>query len=54
MRYLPLTDADRGEMLKVIGASSVAQLEQNVASLEAAPLTDDEIAAIEPYAQPLA
>jgi len=37
----------------LIGASSVAQLEQNVASLEAAPLSDDEIAAIEPFAQPL-
>ena len=34
----------------LIGASSVAQLEQNVASLEAGPLTDDEIAAIEPLA----
>jgi L-glyceraldehyde 3-phosphate reductase len=34
----------------LIGASSVAQLEQNVAALDAAPLTDDEVAAIEPYA----
>jgi L-glyceraldehyde 3-phosphate reductase len=34
----------------LIGASSVAQLEQNVAALDAAPLTADEIAAIEPYA----
>ncbi|WP_419819094.1 aldo/keto reductase [Glaciibacter flavus] len=34
----------------LIGASSVAQLEQNVASLDAGPLTDDEIAAIEPLA----
>lgn len=34
----------------LIGASSVAQLEQNVKALEAAPLTDDELAAIEPFA----
>jgi L-glyceraldehyde 3-phosphate reductase len=34
----------------VIGASSVEQLEQNVAALDAPPLTSDEIAAIEPYA----
>ena len=34
----------------LIGASSVAQLEQNVAALDAAPLTDDEIASIEPLA----
>ncbi|QAY73838.1 aldo/keto reductase [Agromyces protaetiae] len=34
----------------LIGASSVAQLEQNVAALEASPLTADEIAAIEPFA----
>lgn len=34
----------------LIGASSVAQLEQNVAALEAPALTADEIAAIEPYA----
>ena len=34
----------------LIGASSVAQLENNIASLESAPLTDDEIAAIEPFA----
>jgi L-glyceraldehyde 3-phosphate reductase len=34
----------------LIGASSVAQLEQNVAALEAEPLTGDEIAAIEPHA----
>ncbi|MWB97374.1 L-glyceraldehyde 3-phosphate reductase [Agromyces seonyuensis] len=34
----------------IIGASSVAQLEQNVAALDAAPLTDEEIAEIEPYA----
>jgi L-glyceraldehyde 3-phosphate reductase len=34
----------------LIGASSVAQLEQNVAALEAPSLTSDEIAAIEPYA----
>ncbi|GAA1773644.1 aldo/keto reductase [Agromyces lapidis] len=34
----------------LIGASSVAQLEQNVAALDAAPLTDEEIARIEPFA----
>jgi L-glyceraldehyde 3-phosphate reductase len=34
----------------LIGASSVAQLEQNVAAVHAAPLTDDELAAIEPLA----
>ncbi|BDZ56229.1 hypothetical protein GCM10025870_33020 [Agromyces marinus] len=34
----------------LIGASSVAQLEQNVAALDADPLTEAEIAAIEPYA----
>jgi L-glyceraldehyde 3-phosphate reductase len=34
----------------LIGASSVAQLEQNVAALDAPPLTDEEIARIEPYA----
>ncbi len=34
----------------LIGASSVAQLENNVAAMDAAPLTDEEIAAIEPFA----
>ena len=34
----------------LIGASSVAQLEDNVAALTAAPLTADEIEAIEPHA----
>lgn len=34
----------------LIGASSVAQLEQNVAALSAPPLTADELAAIEPFA----
>ncbi|WP_139416935.1 aldo/keto reductase [Agromyces laixinhei] len=34
----------------LIGASSVAQLEQNIAALDAAPLTDDEVAGIEPFA----
>ncbi|SDS59598.1 aldo/keto reductase [Microterricola viridarii] len=34
----------------LIGASSVTQLEQNVAALDAAPLTPEEIAAIEPFA----
>ncbi len=34
----------------LIGASSVAQLEQNVAALDAAPLTPEEVAAIEPHA----
>ncbi|HWV34173.1 MAG TPA: L-glyceraldehyde 3-phosphate reductase [Thermomicrobiales bacterium] len=37
----------------LIGASSVAQLEQNVGALNFPPLTDDEIAAIEPYATAL-
>lgn len=34
----------------LIGASSVKQLEQNVAALEAPPLTEAELAAIEPFA----
>jgi L-glyceraldehyde 3-phosphate reductase len=34
----------------LVGASSVSQLEQNVAALEAPALTDEEIAAIEPHA----
>jgi len=34
----------------LVGASSVAQLENNLGVLSAAPLTSDEIAAIEPYA----
>ncbi len=34
----------------LIGASSVAQLENNIAALSGAPLNVDEIAAIEPYA----
>lgn len=34
----------------LIGASSVAQLENNVGALASAPLTADEIAAIEPFA----
>jgi L-glyceraldehyde 3-phosphate reductase len=34
----------------LIGASSVAQLEDNVAALAAPPLTDEELAAIEPFA----
>lgn len=34
----------------LIGASSVAQLEQNVAALASPPLTDEELDAIEPYA----
>jgi L-glyceraldehyde 3-phosphate reductase len=38
----------------LVGASSVAQLEQNVAALSFPPLTDAELAAIEPLAQPLA
>ena len=37
----------------LIGASSVAQLEENVAALTSPPLTDDELAAIDPHAQPL-
>ncbi|HWK82015.1 MAG TPA: L-glyceraldehyde 3-phosphate reductase [Thermomicrobiales bacterium] len=38
----------------LIGASSVKQLEENLASLSFPALTDEEIAAIEPLAQPLA
>ena len=34
----------------LIGASSVAQLEDNVAALAAPPLTEEELAAIEPFA----
>lgn len=34
----------------LIGASSVGQLENNIAALSSEPLTDDEIAAIEPFA----
>ena len=34
----------------LIGASSVAQLEQNIAALDAAPLTEAEIERIEPFA----
>ncbi|GAB2516845.1 aldo/keto reductase [Paramicrobacterium agarici] len=34
----------------LVGASSVKQLEQNIAALETAPLTSDEITAIEPFA----
>ncbi|GMA89629.1 hypothetical protein GCM10025869_01580 [Homoserinibacter gongjuensis] len=34
----------------LIGASSVAQLEDNLAALDGAPLTDEELAAIEPLA----
>jgi len=34
----------------LVGASSVAQLENNLAALESAPLNADEIAAIEPFA----
>jgi L-glyceraldehyde 3-phosphate reductase len=34
----------------LIGASSVTQLENNLAALDAAPLTEGEVAAIEPYA----
>jgi L-glyceraldehyde 3-phosphate reductase len=34
----------------IIGASSVAQLEDNVAALAGGPLTDDELAVIEPHA----
>lgn len=37
----------------LVGASSVAQLEQNIAALSFPPLSDDEIAAIEPYAAAL-
>lgn len=46
LRYPQVTSA-------LIGASSVAQLEQNIGALSFPPLTDDEIAAIEPYATAL-
>lgn len=65
-RALDVIAADRGQSLAqlalswvlrqstvtsaLIGASSVTQLEQNVAALAAPPLTDEEIAAIEPFA----
>ena len=34
----------------LVGASSVTQLEDTVGALGSAPLTDEEIAAIEPFA----
>jgi L-glyceraldehyde 3-phosphate reductase len=34
----------------LIGASSVEQLDQNLAAVEAAPLSEAELAAIEPHA----
>lgn len=34
----------------LVGASSVAQLEQNVAALDAPPLTEEELTSIEPFA----
>ncbi len=34
----------------IVGASSVAQLDDNLASVAAAPLSEEELAAIEPYA----
>ena len=37
----------------LIGASSVSQLEQNIASLTFPPLTNEELAAIEPHTGPL-
>lgn len=37
----------------LIGASSVGQLEENIAALNSAPLSEDELAAIEPHATPL-
>jgi L-glyceraldehyde 3-phosphate reductase len=37
----------------LIGASSVSQLEENIGALDFPPLTDDELAAIEPHAVPL-
>lgn len=37
----------------LIGASSVAQLEENIAALASPRLSDEELAAIEPLAQPL-
>ncbi len=37
----------------LIGASSVAQLKENIAALDSAPLSEDELAAIESHAAPL-
>ncbi|GAB4085220.1 L-glyceraldehyde 3-phosphate reductase [Myceligenerans cantabricum] len=44
---------DRRVTSALIGASSVQQLEDNVGALSAAPLTADEIAAVEPHARAL-
>ncbi|PZR52645.1 aldo/keto reductase [Xylanimonas oleitrophica] len=41
---------DRRVTSAIVGASSVAQLEDTVGALAAGPLTDDELAAIEPHA----
>jgi L-glyceraldehyde 3-phosphate reductase len=35
----------------LIGASSVAQLENNIAALDAPALSEEEVAAIEPFAE---
>jgi L-glyceraldehyde 3-phosphate reductase len=42
---------DRRVTSAIIGASSVAQLEDNIAALRAQALSDEELAAIEPYAR---
>jgi L-glyceraldehyde 3-phosphate reductase len=42
---------DRRVTSAIIGASSVAQLEDNIAALSAPALTDEELAAIEPHAR---
>jgi L-glyceraldehyde 3-phosphate reductase len=39
-----------GVTTALIGASSVAQLDDSLAAAHAAPLSDDELAAIEPHA----
>ena len=39
-----------GVTTALIGASSVAQLDDSLAAAHATPLTDDELAAIEPHA----
>lgn len=50
MRYLPLTDADRAEMLKVVGVSSVDELfadipaDKRLAGLPSLPLAKSELA----------
>ena len=46
MRYLPLSDGDRSEMLRVIGAKSIAQLDDNLAATTLS-LSDEERAKLD-------